>query len=141
MISACLIAEIQQKLWNERALSTGEPVTFKYVNFLQSFNRSALSIFWYMAQNVYHNFSMSILFRRSFKNVIFSRLLKVAIATSTLMSEVDNYGFAQTFTVLMQLRRKDLYSVFMYKFRYQEFIINISLLSVLIHCIGKVLIH
>ena len=141
MISACLIAEIQQKLWNERALSTGEPATFEYVNFLQSFNRSALSIFQYMAQNVYPNFSMSILFRRSFKNVIFSRLLKVAIATSTLMSEVDNYGFAQTFTVLMYLRRKDLYSVFMYKFRYQEFIINISLLSVLIHCIGKVLIR
>ena len=43
---------------------------------------------------------MSVLFRRSFKTAIFSRFLKVAIATSNFMNEVYNGGF---FIVLLLL--------------------------------------
>ena len=42
---------------------------------------------------------MSILPRRSFKTAKFSRFLKVAIATSNLMNEFYNGGFAQEFSV------------------------------------------
>ena len=42
---------------------------------------------------------MSILFRRSFKTAIFSRFLKVAIATSNFMKEFYNGGFAPDFSV------------------------------------------
>ena len=49
--SANLVAEIHQKLWNKRALSTGEPCTCEYVTLLQSFHRGTLSIHWYIAQN------------------------------------------------------------------------------------------
>ena len=45
------VAEIQFKLLNERALSTGEPCTCEYVALLQSFHRGTLSIHWYIAQN------------------------------------------------------------------------------------------
>ena len=44
---------------------------------------------------------MSVLFRWSFKTAIFGRFLKVAIATSNLMSEVYNGGFAPEFSVSM----------------------------------------
>ena len=37
--SANLVAEIQQKLCNKRALSNGEPCTCEYVTLLQSFHR------------------------------------------------------------------------------------------------------
>ena len=44
---------------------------------------------------------MSVLFRRSFKIAIFSRFLKVAIATTNFMNEVYNGGFAPDFSVSM----------------------------------------
>ena len=46
-----VVAEIQLKLLNERALSTGEPCSCEYVTLLQSFHRGTLSIHWYIAQN------------------------------------------------------------------------------------------
>ena len=46
-----VVAEIQLKLLNERALSTGEPCTCEYVTLFQSFHRGTLSIHWYIAQN------------------------------------------------------------------------------------------
>ena len=52
MSSANVVAEIQLKLLNEGAWSTGEPCTCDYVILLQSFHRSALCIHWYIAQNV-----------------------------------------------------------------------------------------
>ena len=42
---------------------------------------------------------MFVLFRRSFKTVIFSRFLKAAIATSNLINKVDNGEFASEFSV------------------------------------------
>ena len=90
MSSANLVAEIHQKLWNER---TGEPCTCSYVTLFQSFHRGSLSIHWYIAQNFQPTYSVSILFRRSFKTAIFSRFLKVAIATSNFMKEVYNGEF------------------------------------------------
>ena len=62
--SANLIAEIR---YNERALRSGEPCTCEYVTVLQSFHRGTLNIHWCIAQNVQPTFSMSALFRRSFK--------------------------------------------------------------------------
>ena len=44
---------------------------------------------------------MSVLFRRSFKTAIFSRFLKVAIATSNFMNEVYNGGFFIVFVVVV----------------------------------------
>ena len=44
---------------------------------------------------------MSVLFRRSLKTVIFSRFLKVAIATLNFMNEIYDGGFAPEFSVLM----------------------------------------
>ena len=99
--SASLVAEIHQKLWNNRALSAGEPCTCEYVTLLQSFHRGTLSIHWYIAQNIQPTFSMSVLFRRSFKTAIFSRFLKVAIAASNFMNKVYNGGFAPEFSVPM----------------------------------------
>ena len=46
-------------------------------------------------------FSMSVLFRRSFKTAVFSSFLKVIIATSNFMNEVYNGGFAPEFSVSM----------------------------------------
>ena len=45
------VAEIQSKLSNEKALSSGEPCTCENVTLLQSFHRGTLSIHWYIAQN------------------------------------------------------------------------------------------
>ena len=73
--------------------SSGEPCTCEYITLLQSFHRGTLSIHWYIAQNFQPTFSMSILFRGSVKTAIFSRFLKVAIATSNFMNEVYNGGF------------------------------------------------
>ena len=50
MSSANLVAEIHEKLWNKRALNTGEPCTCEYVTLIQSFHRVTLSIHWYIAQ-------------------------------------------------------------------------------------------
>ena len=101
MSSANLVAQIHQKHCNRRALSTGEPCTCEYVTLLLSFHRGILSIHWYKAQNCQPNFSMSVLFRLSFKTAIFSRSLKVAIAMSNLMNEFYNGGFAPEFSVSM----------------------------------------
>ena len=46
-------------------------------------------------------FSMSVLFRRSFKTAILSRFLTVATATSNFMNEVYSGGFASEFSVSM----------------------------------------
>ena len=43
--------------------------------------------------------SMSILFRHSFKPAMFSRFLKVAIATSNFTNEVYNGGFPPEFSI------------------------------------------
>ena len=51
MSSANLVAEIQFKILNERALSNGETRTCEYVTLLQSFHRGALSTHWYIAQS------------------------------------------------------------------------------------------
>ena len=99
--SANLVAEIHQKLWNKKVLSTGEPWTCEYVTLLQSFHRGTLSIHWYIAQNFYPTFSMSVLFRRFFKAAIFSRYLKVAIATSNFMKEVYHGRFGPESSVSM----------------------------------------
>ena len=50
MNSANVFAEIQLKLLNEGALSTGEQCTCEYVTVLQSFHRGTLSIHWYIAE-------------------------------------------------------------------------------------------
>ena len=50
MRTANLVAEIQLKLSNERALSTGEPCTFEYVTLLQSFQTDTLSKLWCIAK-------------------------------------------------------------------------------------------
>ena len=47
---------------------------------------------WYIKYTLVHNFSMSVLIRRSFKTAIFSRFSKVAIATSNFMNKVYNGG-------------------------------------------------
>ena len=44
---------------------------------------------------------MSVTFRHSLITAIFSRFLKVAIATSDIMNEVYNGGFAPEFSVSM----------------------------------------
>ena len=44
---------------------------------------------------------MYVLFRRSFKTVIFSSFLKVAIAMSNFLNKVYNDGFAAEFSVSM----------------------------------------
>ena len=75
MNSANVVAEIQFKLLNDRALSTGEPCAYEYVTLLQSFHRGTLSIHWYIAQNFLPTFSMSVLFRRSSKTAMLSRFL------------------------------------------------------------------
>ena len=82
-------------------LCTGEPRTCEYVTLIQSFHRGTLSIHWYIAQNVKPTFSMSVLFRRSFKTAMFSRFLKVVIAKSNVINEVNNGGFAPQFSVSM----------------------------------------
>ena len=70
MSSANIAAEIQFELLNERALSTEEPCTCKYVTLLQSFHRGTLSIIhWYIAQFFSLLFLMSVLFRRSPKTL------------------------------------------------------------------------
>ena len=51
MSFAKVVAEMQFKLLNERALSTGKPWPCKYVILHQSFHRGTLIIHWYIAQN------------------------------------------------------------------------------------------
>ena len=97
--SANIVAEIQFKLLNERVLSTGKPCTCEYVTLLQSFHRGTLSIHWYIAQNLWPTFSMSVLFRPSSKTAMLRRFLKVAIATSNFMNKVYNDGFLPEFSV------------------------------------------
>ena len=101
MSSANLVAELHQKLCNKRALSTGEPCTCEYVTLFLLFHRGTLSIHWYMAQNFQLTFSMSVLFRGSFRTVIFSRFLKVPIATSNFINKFYNGEFAPEFSVSM----------------------------------------
>ena len=48
---------------------------------------------------------MSVLFRRSFKNAILSRFLKVVIAMSIFMNEVFYGGFVPEFIVSMLTRK------------------------------------
>ena len=99
MRSANLFSEIHQNRCNKRVLSTGEPCTCEYVTLLQSFHRGTLSIHWYIVQNFQPTFSMSVLFRRLFRTVIFSRFPKVSMATSKIMKEFYNGGFPPEFSV------------------------------------------
>ena len=101
MSSANVVAKIQFKLLNERALSTGEPRTCENVTLLQSFHRGTLSINWDIAQNFQPTFSISVLFRRSSKTAMFSRFLKVAIATLNFMNKVYNGKILPEFSVSM----------------------------------------
>ena len=82
-----------------RFWSTGEPSICEYVTLLQSFYRGALSIHWYIAQNLHPTFSMSVLFRRLFRTAILSRFSKVAIAMSNIMNEFFNDIFLPEFSV------------------------------------------
>ena len=76
---------------NERALSTGESGTCDYVTLLQSFRRGTLSIHWYSPPWYFQfTFSMSVLLRCPSKAAIFSRFLKVAIATLNFINKVYN---------------------------------------------------
>ena len=68
------------------------------VTLLKLFHRGTLSIHWYIAQNFQPTFSNSVLFRRSSKTAMFSRFLKIAIATSSFMNEVCNGGFSPWFS-------------------------------------------
>ena len=79
-------------------MRTGEPCTCEYVTLLQSFHRGTLSVHWYVAQNVYPTFSMSVWFRCLFRTANFSRFSKVAIATSYFMNEFYNCGFSPEFS-------------------------------------------
>ena len=58
---------------------------------------------------------MSILFRRCFKTAIFSRFLKVAIATSDFMNEVYNGKFVPEFSVSMLKETISLVRDYAYK--------------------------
>ena len=60
---------------------------------------------------------MSILFRRCFKTAIFSRFLKVAIATSDFMNEVYNGKFVPEFSVSMLKETISLVRDYAYKTR------------------------
>ena len=78
---------------NERALSTGESGTCDYVTLLQSFRRGTLSIHWYSPPWYFQfTFSMSVLLRCPSKVAMFSRFLKVAIATLNFINKVYNCG-------------------------------------------------
>ena len=94
MCSAKIVAVIQYKFSNEIALSIGGPYTCQYVILLQSFHRDTLSIHCYIAQNVQSTFGPVRFILRSLKTVIFSKFLKVAIATLVFMSKVHNGTFA-----------------------------------------------
>ena len=101
MTSVNLVAEILQKLSNERAMSIEEPCTCEYGALLQSSHRGTLSIHLYIAHSFQHIFSMYVLFRRCFKTAIFSRSLKVAIAMSNYMNKVYNDESTPDFSVSM----------------------------------------
>ena len=83
MNSANAVAEIQLKLLNERAFSSGESCTCKYVTLLQSFRRVTLSIHWYIAQNFWPTFSMSVLF------IIYKYILYIYIYMVYILSVPD----------------------------------------------------
>ena len=78
---------------NERALSNGESGTYEYVTLLQSFRRGTLSVHWYSPPWYFKfTFSMSVLLRCPSKAAMFSRFLKVAIATLNFINKVYNCG-------------------------------------------------
>ena len=62
-------------------------------------HRGTLSMHRYIVQNLSLTFSMSSLFRHSFKTAIFSRFLKIDIAPSTFKKEVYNGEFETGFSV------------------------------------------
>ena len=97
--SANVIRKIQFKLSCERALSTGEPFTYKYVTLFQPFQRGTLSTQWCITQKFLPTFFMSVLFTCSPKAAMFSRFLKIAIAMSNFMNEVYNSEFLPKFSV------------------------------------------
>ena len=94
MNSANLVPEIHQKICNKRGLSTEEPCSCKYATLLQSFHRGTLSIPWYKGQNFQLTFSISILFRYSFKTAIFSRFFKqINIINVNMIKKLQNCKF------------------------------------------------
>ena len=56
--------------------------------------RVILSIHWYITQNFYPTFFMSVLVRRLFRTAIFSTFSKVAIVTANFMTDFYNSRFA-----------------------------------------------
>ena len=102
MNSANVVVEIKFKFLNERALSTGKRCNCENVALLRSIHRGTLSIHWHTAQNLaylLYSFYLDALQRRPCS--MFSRFLKVAIATSNFMNEVYNGGFSPVFSVSM----------------------------------------
>ena len=99
--SVNLLALIHQNLWNKRLLSTGEPCTCEYTTLVQSFHRGTLSTHRCKTQNFQRTSSMSVLFTRSFKTAIFSRFLKITIATSNFINKIYNGGSAPEFIFSM----------------------------------------
>ena len=51
MMSANLVTEIHEKLWDKTALGTGEPCTYEYVTLLQLLRRGTLSKHLHITQN------------------------------------------------------------------------------------------
>ena len=94
MSSANLVAESHQTRSNKRVLSAGQPGACEYVTLLQSLQRVILSIHWYITQNFYPTFFMSVLVRRLFRTAIFSTFSKVAIVTANFMTDFYNSRFA-----------------------------------------------
>ena len=74
-------------------MSAGDPCTCKYVTLVKLSDRGTFSRHWYIAQNFLPIFSMFVFFRGSFKTAIFSKILKVTIATSNFISKVYNSRF------------------------------------------------
>ena len=86
------------KALEEKTFGHCRPMYCEYVTFLQSFHKGILSIHWCIAQSVSCTFSMSVVFRCSFKTAIFRRFLNVAIATSNFMNQVYNSEFVPEFS-------------------------------------------
>ena len=98
-------------------LSTGEPCTCEYVTLPQLFDKGTLGIQWYLSQNGKPSFPLSVLFRRCFKNKIFSRFLKVATTTSNVMNKLCNWRFAPESSISMLKEISALVWSYLYEFK------------------------
>ena len=87
------VVEIQLKLLNERASSTGEPCPCEYVTFLQSFHRGTLSIHWYISKTFSLGFLCQSCLDTHLTLLYIYKILKVAMPTSNFMKDVYNPEF------------------------------------------------